>query len=77
MFNGPALSIPFLITPAWRNFVVACYSEASQSHARSLAQDQVQGTRNPVMKGSKILQAVAQQSEHITETGDVSIQLIL
>ena len=28
MFNGSGLLMPFLITPAWRNFLVACYAEA-------------------------------------------------
>jgi hypothetical protein len=29
MLNGSRLPIPFLITSAWRNFLVACYSEAN------------------------------------------------
>src|SRR5712691_4531898 len=29
MLNRSGLPIPFLITPAWRNFLVACYSEAN------------------------------------------------
>jgi hypothetical protein len=28
MLHGSGLPIPFLITSAWRNFLVACYSEA-------------------------------------------------
>ena len=46
MLNGSGLPVPFLITPAWRNFLVACYSEAQVRKSKSTYQHRVaQDTR--------------------------------